>query len=150
MKFRHLGLIVALVLFVGCASGSTQLVYQPDETMPPADPSLVRMYVFRIPGSLTPGAELHIEVSGKHVGWIQAGDYLVLDMPAGLHNIRMELKRNLEKNLIGTDYGDLVAGKTYYGEIDFPITEGRRPKITGLTEREGKARIAGMTPASPK
>ena len=150
MDFRHLGLIVALVLFVGCASGSTQLVPQPAENMSPDDPGTSRMYIFRVPGSLSPQAELHIEISGTHVGWIKGGDYLVFDMPPGLHQIRMELKRSLEKNLVGTDYGDVPANGVFYGEIDFPISKSRRPKLTMLTEREGKARIEGMTPATPK
>jgi len=145
-----MGLLFAALLLVACGSSSTQLVPQPVESSPPADPGLSRMYIFRVPGSLSPDAELHIEISGVHIGWIKGGDYLVFDMPPGLHNIRMELKRNLEKNLVGTDYGDVLPGKTFYGEIDFPISLSRRPKLTILSEREGKARIEGMSPATPK
>ena len=150
MNFRRIGLLFAFLLLVGCSASSTQLVPQPDENMAPADPDKSRMYIFRVPGSLSPQAELHIQISGVHVGWIRGGDYLVFDMPPGLHNIRMELKRAAEKNLVGTDYGDVLPGKTFYGEIDFPISQSRRPKLTILSEREGKARIEGMTPAEPK
>lgn len=149
MNIRHFGVVCALLLLVGCGTSSTQLAPQPDESVPLSDPQMTRLYLFRVPGSLTPTAELHIEISGKPVGWIKGGDYLVLDLPSGLQSIRMELKRDLEKNLVGTGYGDLIPGKTYYGEIDFPITQSRRPNLTSLSERDGQARIAGMTPATP-
>ena len=149
MNIRHLGVLLTLILLAGCSASSTQLVPQPDESAPLADPHMTRVYLFRVPGSLSPQAGLHIEISGKPVGWIKGGHYLVLDLPSGLQSIRMELKRAAEKDLVGTDYGDLIPGMTFYGEIDFPITQSRRPKLTRLSELDGKARIAGMTPATP-
>jgi hypothetical protein len=145
MNIRHV--LFGFVLLAGCASGSVQLVPQPDESVPPADPQMTRVYLFRVPGSLSPQAPLNIEISGKPVGSIRGGHYLVLDLPSGLQSIRMELARKLEKPLVGTDYGDLKPGVTFYGGIDFPITGGRRPKLTSLSERDGKARIEKMKPA---
>ncbi|MEN8151070.1 MAG: hypothetical protein ABFS86_14720 [Planctomycetota bacterium] len=150
MSIRQAGILLALLTLVGCAAGSTQLVPQPAPDAPPAGGNMARLYIFRVPGSLSPQAQLHIKVSGQHMGWIKGGDYLVFDLPAGLHNIHMELQRSAEKDLSGTDYGDVQAGKTYYGEIDFPISRSRRPNLTMLEERDGKARIENMSPASPK
>jgi len=147
MNIRTLSIVFALVLLVGCSASSAQLVPMPDAGAARANPEMTTMYLFRVPGSLSPQAPLHINISGRDVGWIGGGSYLYFEMPPGLHQIRMELKRGLEKNLVGTDYGDVKAGKVYYGEIDFPISTSRRPNLTGLTEREGKARIAGMKPA---
>jgi hypothetical protein len=147
MNTRFLSVAVALLLLAGCSASSTQLVPMPAEGAERANPEMTIMYLFRVPGSLSPQAPLHINISGKDVGWIGGGYYLKFEMPPGLHNIRMELKRDLEKNLVGTDYGDVKPGKVYYGEIDFPISKSRRPKLTALSEREGKARIASMKPA---
>jgi len=147
MNSRIAGVAVALILLAGCSASSTQLVPMPPDGAELANPEMTVMYLFRVPGSLSPQAPLHITISGKDVGWIGGGSYLKFEMPPGLHNIRMELKRDLEKNLVGTDYGDVKPGKIYYGEIDFPISRSRRPKLTGLSEREGKARVAGMKPA---
>jgi len=147
MKSRNLSIVFALLLLAGCAGSSTQLVPMPAEGAELANPDMTVLYLFRVPGSLSPQAPLHITISGKDVGWIHGGAYLKFEMPPGLHQIRMELKRDMEKNLVGTDFGDIKKGKTYYGEIDFPISKSRRPNLTGLSELNGKARIANMTPA---
>jgi len=147
MNSRNLTILFAFLMLAGCSASSTQLVPMPAEGAQQVNPNMTVMYLFRIPGSLSPQAPLHITISGKDVGWIGGGSYLKFEMPPGLHQIRMELKRTAEKNLVGTDFGDVKKGRTYYGEIDFPISKSRRPNLTGLSEREGKARIAKMKPA---
>ena len=66
MNVRTLSIVFALVLLVGCSASSTQLVPMPDAGAARANPEMTTMYLFRVPGSLSPQAPLHINISGKH------------------------------------------------------------------------------------
>jgi len=147
MNARTIAVLTVLLALAACSSTTEQRVPMPDQSTSTASEGMSRVYFFRTPGSLSPHAPMEITVGNTYIGAIEAGYYLCIELPPGLHQVRMELRRQMEKNLVGMDYGDVKPGRTYYGEIDFPISKSRRPNLTGLSAADGKARLANLKPA---
>ncbi|MCZ6596643.1 MAG: hypothetical protein O7B99_03290 [Planctomycetota bacterium] len=146
-------LVLTLGLVTSCVGSSVQHVARPDLSVELEDLGKCRIYYVRTGGLYGSRMIVHVYHGDKQIGSIRDGDFLCWERRPGRTLVKVELeKREIEQRVGGMksteSFLDLLCepGEVYYCGIDLQMA-GARPKISLLSEKEGRELVSDQSPA---
>ena len=141
---KRFAIAFVLLALIGCSTASSQDAPLPDLGVRVENPEKARVYIFREDIPFSSQDALRIDVDEIQVGMLARATYLVLEIDPGAHGIWMTLDRKLAETIKGIDTLNLEPNQVYHYEVQFPVEQGRRPKLIELATSDGESRLVSM------